>query len=78
MGNLADYFERVAYKPTWIIGDRVIGKWNNIPFVGTVGNDQGPDMISVHLDLPIKFGEMIYNIVFAKHKDIRKLQEIKE
>lgn len=76
MSNIKDYFERVAYKPKWLIGDRVTGTWNKIPFMGTVGNDQGPDRISIHLDLPIKFEKKIYNIVFAKHKDIRKLKEI--
>ena len=60
MSNLTLYFERRAYQPTWFIGDRVQGKWNRIPFVGTVGNDtviseiEGP-RVSVHLDLPIKF-----------------------
>ena len=76
MGNLSDYFERVAYKPKWFIGDRVFGTWNKIPFIGTVGNDQGLDRVSIHLDLPIKFDKKIYNIVFAKHKDIKKLKEI--
>ena len=59
MGNLADYFDKIAYKPKWFIGDRVYGKWNKIPFVGTVGNDSCPDgvtpRVSVHLDLPIKY-----------------------
>lgn len=76
MGNQTDYFERIGYKPTWHIGDRVIGKWNKIPFVGTVGNDtmineiEGP-RISVHLDLPIKFDGKVYNVIIVKHKDIK-------
>jgi hypothetical protein len=76
MGNQTDYFERIGYKPTWHIGDRVIGKWNKIPFVGTVGNDtlineiEGP-RISIHLDLPIKFDEKVYNVIIVKHKDIK-------
>jgi len=40
MGNQTDYFNRVGYQATYDIGDRVIGKWNGIPFVGTVGNDR--------------------------------------
>lgn len=76
MGNQTDYFNRVGYKPTYHIGDRVFGKWNKIPFVGTVGNDtmiseiEGP-RISIHLDLPIKFKDRVYNIIFVKHKDIK-------
>ena len=78
MGIQTDYFNRVGYKPTWFIGDRVFGRWNKIPFVGTVGNDRlinerdGPE-ITVHLDLPIKFQNKINNIVVVKHKDIKPL-----
>jgi len=77
MGNQTDYFERIGYKPEYYIGDRVIGKWNQIPFVGTVGNDtminniEGP-RISVHLDLPIKFENVVYNVIIVKHKDIKR------
>ena len=78
MGNQTDYFERIGYKPTYFLGDRVSGKWNKIPFIGTVGNDtvvnniEGPK-ISIHLDLPIKYKDKIHNIIFVKHKDIKKL-----
>ena len=80
MGNLADYFDKIAYKPKWFIGDRVYGKWNKIPFVGTVGNDSCPDgvtpRVSVHLDLPVKYKDKVYNILFVEHKDIKsKLKE---
>lgn len=76
MGNQTDYFEKVGYKPKYWIGDRVMGKWNKIPFVGTVGNDtlineiEGP-RISIHLDLPIKFNGTVYNLIIVKHKDIK-------
>ena len=81
MGNLSDYFDKVAYKPTWLIGDRVFGKWNKIPFIGSVGNDSCVDgvnpKVSIHLDLPIKYKDKIYNILFVEHKDIKsKLKEI--
>jgi hypothetical protein len=80
MGNQTDYFERIGYKPVYWIGDRVFGKWNKIPFIGTVGNDtmineiEGP-RISIHVDLPIKHNGTIYNVVIVKHKDILKLTE---
>lgn len=79
MGALTEYFERVGYKPTWFIGDRVQGKWNRIPFRGTVGNDtviseiEGP-RVSVFLDLPIKHKDKIHNIVFVKPEDLKKFQ----
>jgi hypothetical protein len=75
MGNQTDYFNRIGYKPKYFIGDRIIGKWNKIPFVGTVGNDRkindtdGPE-ITVHLDLPIKFQGKVYNFIIVKHKDV--------
>ena len=76
MGNLAEYFAKNRYQATWNIGDRVTGKWNKIPFVGTVGNDtliselEGP-RVSVHLDLPIKFKDKVHTILFVKPKDIK-------
>ena len=73
-----NYFEKIGYWPTYFLGDRVSGKWNKIPFIGTVGNDtkindvEGP-RITIHLDLPIKHKEKIHNIIVVKHKDIKKL-----
>ena len=80
MGNIADYFERNAYSPKYQIGDRVFGKYNKIPFIGTVGNDTVIDStgprISVHLDLPLKVGETVHRVLIVKHKDITKLKEM--
>ena len=79
MGNVADYFERVGYKPTWTIGDRVQGLWNDIPFRGSVGNDtqinltEGP-RVSVLLDLPIKHQGRVHNIVIVKPSDLKAYQ----
>jgi hypothetical protein len=62
------------------LGDRVFGRWNKIPFIGTVGNDsvisevEGP-RISIILDLPIKYNDEIKNVLIVKHKDITKLKE---
>jgi hypothetical protein len=76
MGNQTDYFEKIGYKPMWYLGDRVFGYWNEIPFVGTVGNDtvvnhiEGP-RISVHLDLPIKFDKQVHYVIIVKHEDIK-------
>ena len=82
MASLKDYFDRICYKSKYDMGDRVTGKWNNIPFMGTVGNDtqlnpiDGP-YITVHLDLPIMFEKKINNVIIVKHKNVKKLQEIK-
>lgn len=76
MANYAEYFEQNRYKAKYSIGDRVFGKWNKIPFVGTVGNDtlinenEGP-RISIHLDLPIKYEDKIHTVIIVKHKDIK-------
>lgn len=78
MTDYAKYFADNRPKPKWFMGDRVFGRWNKIPFIGTVGNDGmvseelGP-MVSVFLDLPIKYKNEIKNIVFVKQKDIKKL-----
>lgn len=76
MGSQTDYFNRIGYKPKYFIGDRVIGHYNKIPFVGTVGNDtmisevEGP-YVTVHLDLPLQHNKHVYSFLKVKHKDIR-------
>jgi hypothetical protein len=80
VGSLTDYFEKDPYKPKYFLGDRVFGRWNKIPFIGSVGNDtvislaEGP-RISILLDLPIKIGDKIHNVIIVKHKDIKPLVE---
>jgi hypothetical protein len=76
MANLKEYFDSNRYQAKYQFGDRVIGKYNKIPFVGTVGNDtvisesEGPQ-VSVHLDLPIQFDEKVLTVIIVKHKDIK-------
>ena len=78
MSNNTEYFNRIGYKPKYDIGDRVFGRWNKIPFIGSVGNDtlvneiEGP-RISIHLDLPIRYKEQTRTVIIVKHKDIQKL-----
>ena len=79
MGRLSDYYAERGYKHTYEIGDRVRGKWNKIPFIGSVGNDRlineydGPE-VTIHLDLPIKYEDKIHYILVVKHKDIERLK----
>lgn len=76
MANYKEYFEANRYKPTWEIGDRVFGRYEKIPFIGTVGNDtliseeEGP-RVTVHLDLPLK-GR---TVIIVKPKSLKKLKE---
>jgi hypothetical protein len=80
MGRQSDWFIARGYKHTYDLGDRVRGKWNGIPFVGSVGNDRivnennGPE-ITIHLDLPIKYEDTVYNIIIVKHKDVVRLKQ---
>ena len=80
MGTQTEYFERIGYRPKYVIGDRVFGHWNKIPFTGTVGNDtlistvEGP-RISIHLDLPVKYEGVVKNVIIVKHEDIKRMKE---
>ena len=81
MASLAAYFLANRYMGKWQLGDRVSGKWNKIPFIGSVGNDsvvnevEGP-RVTIHLDLPIKYKNVIHNVIIVKPKDIKKLVEM--
>ena len=83
MGNQTDYFNKIGYKHTYDIGDRVFGYYDKIPFVGTVGNDRkindinGPE-VTVHLDLPMQLQDRITMFIIVKHKNIRRLTVIEE
>jgi len=81
MASLAEYFAQHRYQGVYDLGDRVFGHWNKIPFVGTVGNDsvvnelEGP-RITVHLDLPLKFEDVLYTMLIVKHKQVSRLREL--
>jgi hypothetical protein len=78
MTTYAEYFEEHRPKPKWKIGDRVFGRWNKIPFIGTVANDrmlneeEGP-FVQIFLDLPIVVKEQQHNIIQVKQRDIKPL-----
>lgn len=82
MPGYAEYFEKNRPKPKFHMGDRVIGRWNKIPFVGSVAVDgmvseeEGP-RVSVFLDLPLKYKDKYKNIITVKHRDIRLLPKWK-
>jgi hypothetical protein len=78
--NQAEYFQNNRYIAKYNIGDRVFGKYNGIPFIGSVGNDTqlneitGPQ-ISIQLDLPIMIDKQIKNVIIVKHKDVKLLKD---
>jgi hypothetical protein len=79
MASLEEYFAKHRPKAVWNLGDRVFGRWNKIPFIGSVGVDnmvselEGPRVI-VHLDLPILYNSKVHNIITVKQKDIVNLK----
>ena len=81
MATLSDYFSAICYKPKYYIGDRIFGRYNDVPFVGTVGNDRlinherGAE-ITVHLDLPILVDKEYKTHIIVKHKDIKRLMSM--
>lgn len=78
MAGYKEYFERTGYRAKYQIGDRVFGRYQKIPFVGTVGNDtlinhtEGP-RISIYLDLPMKTKDGVRRVIIVKHRDVRPL-----
>jgi hypothetical protein len=67
--NQTEYFRLTCYKPVYNLGDRVRGKYNGVPFAGTIGNDSFKSMdegpyLSIHLDLPLPTGQ---RIIFGPH-----------
>ena len=81
MASLTEYFEKNTYKAQYEFGTRVFGRWNKIPFMGTIYTDtvvspeQGP-RLSIHLDLPIKFENKVYNIIIDTHSSFKGLTEL--
>ena len=68
------------YKPKYFLGDRVYGKYKNIPFVGTVAIDNmvseevGPQ-VKVFLDLPIKINDTYIDMISLKPSQVKPLKE---
>lgn len=79
MGSLTDYFAKIGHRPTWEIGDRVSGVWNDVPFIGTVGSESlvdpefGP-RVTVMPDLPIRLGDKNHNVIVLKPHQLKKLK----
>jgi hypothetical protein len=80
MDSYAKYFAANRPKPKWFMGDRVFGRWNKIPFIGTVLNDNivseevGP-RVSVLLDLPLTYKGKVNNIIWTTQNSLKKLSQ---
>lgn len=81
MASLAEYFEKNRPKPYFEFGTRVFGKYNKIPFIGTIYGDgmineeQGP-RLTIHLDLPIKIEDTYKSIIIDTYDKFKGLTEL--
>ena len=81
MASLAEYFERERPQPFFEFGTRVFGKYNKIPFIGTVYGDgmineeQGP-RLTIHLDLPIMIDGNAKSIIIDTYDKFKGLSEL--
>lgn len=71
-----DYFKANRYQAKYEFGARVQGKYGKIPFVGTVGTDSVRNDIeephcTVFLELPIKIGDKVHNIIRVPTKSLK-------
>jgi hypothetical protein len=76
MSNLTDYFNRKEQPRTkFKYGDRVFGRKDRVPFVGTVQREIG-SMVMIHTDLPLSFEDQLCHILTVKQSDIIRLVEM--
>ena len=76
MASLEDYFvRRDADKPKrkYDIGDRIYGKWNKIPFVGSVLREEDL-MVLLQTDLPVKYNGAYHNILTVNRDNVKLLK----
>lgn len=79
MVSMVEYFKKNRHNPKYFIGDRVYGKWNKIPFIGTVlvehlvSEDEGPKLM-IQSDLPIKYNDTWNTILKLNPKDVKYLK----
>jgi hypothetical protein len=68
MPSYAEYFQKNTYKPRFYLGDRIRGKWCNVPFT------EGPYVI-VTLDLPMKIDGKYLTMLKVKHSDLLDVKD---
>lgn len=80
MASLSEYFRRNREPAEFEFGARVFGRYNKIPFVGTVGFDGvvSPDLgprVTVTLDLPIIVNGTYTTVLAVERKILKLLKE---
>ena len=84
MSNLAEYFAKNRPEPKWSFGERVFGKYNGIPFIGTTGgegmvNEEQGSLVTVFLDLPLKHKNTWHKtFIKVKPKDLKRLSSLED
>ena len=74
--NQAEYFALNRPAAFYEFGARVEGKYNKIPFVGSVGSDgirrdDEEPHVTVTLDLPLKYNGVVHNVLRVLRKSVR-------
>jgi hypothetical protein len=78
MASLTDYFERKnedAPRPKFTLGDRVFGRREKIPFVGSVLREI-ESVVMIQTDLPVVFEGEVCNIITVGRECVTRLQEL--
>lgn len=81
MASLKEYFEKNRYQAKYEFGTRIFGKYNKIPFIGSIYGDsvvsdvEGP-RLSIHLDLPIKIDNVYKFYIIDTHDKFKGLTEL--
>lgn len=74
--TLSEWFEKERYQGKYQIGDRVEGKFEKIPFVGSVGSDSvrydGEEPhVTVTLDLPLAIKGNVHRVLRVPTKSVK-------
>lgn len=76
MANLTDYFNRKEQpRARFKYGDRVFGRKEKVPFIGTVQREVGA-LVMILTDLPVVFEGEVCNVLSVKQSDIIRLVEM--
>jgi len=78
----SEYFSLHRPQAKFFLGDKVYGKLNKIPFMGTVGNDRMINesdgcIVSVHLYLPILIDGEVFNVINVPRDSLSLLKVFK-
>ena len=76
MAGQTDYFNNKEQpRAKFKYGDRVFGRKERVPFVGTVQREVGA-LVMILTDLPVVFEGNICNVLSVKQSDIIRLVEM--